>query len=112
MLKLRNLIYLLPLTLATSGAQQIHGQKLPPVQETASLSVEQCAPANLNIQFRRGGKVTNLQCRQPLMIAEIPAGNYEIAFSYADYETLVMKIDLTPGESRKIESVKLTKKKK
>lgn len=112
MLKLRNLKFVPPLALAITITVQVNAQKLPPVQETASLSVDQCAPANLNIQFRRGGKVTNLQCRQPLMIAEIPAGSYEIAFSFADYETLVMKIDLVPGEARKIESVKLTKKKK
>lgn len=112
MLKIRSLTYVLPIALAIIATPQVLAQKLPPVQEKASLSVEQCIPANLNIRFRRGSQVTNLQCKPPLMIAEIPAGKYEITFSFPDHESLVMNVDLAPGETHRIESARLTKKKK
>lgn len=111
MLKLRNARHLLLLVLL-AVTLQIHSQQLPPVQMTASLTIEQCMPANLNIEFRRGGKVTHLQCKPPLMIQEIPAGDYEIIFTAPGHAPQVMKVKLVPGESHKIESVTLSPKKK
>lgn len=79
-------------------------------QVLGALSIQSCVPPQTTISFEfkdSSRAAESIQCKSPLLIEDIPAGEYTLVFKHEDRNTLSKRVTIKPVETVSLGNVVL-----